>query len=40
MGEGTALYSSDVPDDNWTYPSPVTPNTSKAFELKKVCATM
>jgi len=37
MGEGPALYSSDVPDQNWNYPSPVTSNTPKAFELKEVC---
>ena len=34
------MFASVVPDENWTYPSPVTPNTPKVFELKEVCATM
>ena len=37
MGKGTALHSSDEPDDNWTYPSPVLDPPTGQNILKTVC---
>ena len=37
MGEGTVLHSSDEPDENWTYPSPVLDPPTGEDILNAVC---
>jgi hypothetical protein len=37
MGKGAALHSSDEPDENWTYPSPVLDPPTGQNILKAVC---